>query len=828
MQQSSTRSVRRCACPALLTLLLLSLVSLASHGRGSATAAGGIDPVVGGSLAGVQVFPPDNPWNRDISGAPVDPNSANLVASIGLTDALHPDFGTSYNGRPWGIPFVTVSGSQPKVPITFTQWPGESDPGPYPTPLDAPIEGGPNSSGDRHVIVVDRDNQRLYELFNAFPTGSGWNASCGAAYDLRSNAVRPAGWTSADAAGLPILPGLVRYEEAAELREIRHALRFTATRTRRAYVYPARHYASTLTDPNLPPMGTRVRLKASFNVSTYPPTMQVILRALQRYGMILADNGGDWFLSGAPDPRWNDAEIETLKRVRGQDFEVIQLGYPGPPSTTVPAAPTGLVATAGSARVDLRWNASSGATGYNVKRSLSSTGGFTTIGAGVTATTFADTGVADGSTYHYVVSAVGGGGESANSAAASATPSASDPGAGATTHRINCGGPAYSSAAAGVWSAERYASGGSSSLYGYRDIANTTDEGLYLRVRFGKSFRYDLPAQPGSYKLKLHFAECWFTAAGLRRFNVSVNGAPVLANFDPVQAAGGGNRAIVQEVPITLTGTTVSVAFQSLLNDAVVSAIELLPATGGTSPPAAPAGLQAIAGDGRVALQWSAAAGAASYTVKRSLTAGGVYAVIAAGVSTTAYTDTGLTNGAAYFYTVAAVGAGGESGPSTVVSATPRASGSTGVALRINCGGMALTDQAGVPWSSERHGVGGGIFTYSPRDISGTADDYRYYTVRYSSGANFGYSLPAAAGSYTLKLHFAECWFTTPGSRVFNVRVNGALALANLDVVAAAGGANTTVVRTLPVTSTGNGVTVLFENVRNGPIISAIELVPES
>jgi hypothetical protein len=403
---------------------------------------------------------------------------------------------------------------------------------------------------------------------------------------------------------------------------------------------------------------------------------------------------------------------------------------------------------------------------------------------------------------------------------------ASDPGAGTTTHRINCGGPAYSSAAAGVWSGEKYAFGGSASLYGYRDILNTTDEGLYLRVRFGKSFRYDLPAQPGAYKLRLHFAECWFTAAGQRRFNVSVNGAPVLANFDVVQAAGGGNRATVQEIPISLTGTTVSVAFQSVLNDAVVSAIELLPAAGGVSPPAAPAGLQATAGDGRVELQWSASAGASGYTVKRSTTAGGVYAAIATGVTTTAYTDTGLTNGSAYYYTVAAVGPGGESGPSAVVSATPHAAGSTGEALRINCGGLALTDQAGIQWSGERYGVGGGTFTYSPRDIAGTADDYRYYTVRYSSGANFGYSLPAAAGSYTLKLHFAECWFTTPGSRVFNVRVNGALALANLDVVAAAGGANAAVVRNLPVTSTGSGVTVLFENVRNGPIISAIELVP--
>jgi hypothetical protein len=282
----------------------------------------------GASLHGKRVFPADNPWNEDISGLPIDPNSNNLIAGIGLSAGLHPDFGTVWAGAPNGIPYIVVSGAQQKVAINFTDYADESDPGPYPVPPNAPIEGGPNGTGDRHVIVIDRDNWKLYELFSAFPVGGGasWRASGGAVFDLNSNALRPAGWTSADAAGLPIFPGLVRYDEVFEQQEITHALRFTAQSTRRAYVYPARHFASNNTNPNLPPMGMRVRLKASFDISRFSPAMQVILRALKKYGMILADNGSNWYVSGAPDPRWNDDELSTLKAIRGSDFEVVQMG----------------------------------------------------------------------------------------------------------------------------------------------------------------------------------------------------------------------------------------------------------------------------------------------------------------------------------------------------------------------------------------------------------------------------------------------------------------------------------------------------------------------
>jgi hypothetical protein len=279
----------------------------------------------GASLEGRLLFPDDSPWNADVSGAPLDPRSDALIASCGIRN-LHPDFGTVWEGAPIGIPYVVVGGDQPRVPVSFT-YVDESDRGPYPVPADAPIEGGASSTGDRHVLVLERDAWRLYELFDAHPLDGGtrWTAGSGAVFDLSSNALRPAGWTSADAAGLPILAGLIRYDEAVEMGEIRHALRFTCPHTRRAYVPPARHWASSSTDANLPPMGMRVRLAGNFDVSGFPAEVQVILRALKRYGMLLADNGSGWHVSGAPDPRWSDERLGTLKTVPSSAFEVVRI-----------------------------------------------------------------------------------------------------------------------------------------------------------------------------------------------------------------------------------------------------------------------------------------------------------------------------------------------------------------------------------------------------------------------------------------------------------------------------------------------------------------------
>ncbi|MDB5100932.1 MAG: hypothetical protein JWM80_5353, partial [Cyanobacteria bacterium RYN_339] len=289
----------------------------------TATPPSGPQPDLGAnaSLHGKPVFAGTSPWNQPIDRAPVDPASATLIASIGLTTGLHPDFGANWNGGPFGIPYVVVAGSQPRVPVSF-DYADESDPGPYPVPPDAPTENG----SDAHVLVVDRDAWKLYELFAAAKAPPGWHAGSGATFDLKTDAARPAGWTSADAAGLPIFPGLVRYDEVAEQKAIRHALRFTIAKSRKAYVAPATHFASANTSAGLPPMGMRVRLKASFDLSTFPPDAQVILQAMKTYGMFVADNGSNWYVSGAPDARWNDDTLGTLKGVKGSNFEVVQMG----------------------------------------------------------------------------------------------------------------------------------------------------------------------------------------------------------------------------------------------------------------------------------------------------------------------------------------------------------------------------------------------------------------------------------------------------------------------------------------------------------------------
>lgn len=289
----------------------------------------------GASLNGALPFPAGNAWNTDISGAAVDANSDALIASIGLTRGLHPDFGSGlYDGAPIGIPYVVVAGGQPKVAITFTDYGDESDPGPYPVPGNAPIEGAQASGaafgGDRHVLVIDRDANRLYEMGNAYPQADGsWKASGGAVFHLDANTVRPGGqpgWTSADAAGLPIFPGLVRYDEAAS-GVIRHAFRFTVASTRRAYVPPATHWASSNTSANLPPMGMRVRLKASYVIpSSFSTESKAILQAMKTYGMLVADNGSNWYVSGAPDARWNnDKLVSELGSVKGSSFEVVRM-----------------------------------------------------------------------------------------------------------------------------------------------------------------------------------------------------------------------------------------------------------------------------------------------------------------------------------------------------------------------------------------------------------------------------------------------------------------------------------------------------------------------
>jgi len=309
---------------ARVSVPLMALVLLAA----CASAEGPVQ-VDGPTLAGCPIFPSDHAWNVRVDALPVDPASDAYVAAIGADAVVHPDFGSGlWEGRAIGIPFDLVGPGQAAVPVSFL-YAAESDPGPYPIPPDAFVEGAPAAGlpgpagGDRHVLVLQTGSCTLVELFDAERQSDGsWTAGSGAVFDLRGYALRPDGWTSADAAGLPILPGLVRYEEVAA-GEIRHALRFTAPRTRRAYVWPARHFASSLTDPALPPMGQRFRLRADADLSGFSAEALVIARALQTYGMILADNGSAWFVSGAPDERWDNGALRDLRRLRGSDFEAV-------------------------------------------------------------------------------------------------------------------------------------------------------------------------------------------------------------------------------------------------------------------------------------------------------------------------------------------------------------------------------------------------------------------------------------------------------------------------------------------------------------------------
>jgi hypothetical protein len=282
---------------------LLAVVAL--HG-----AAAGGSPVI----ADCSIFPANNPWNERVDKLPVAKNSAAMIRAIGLDATLHPDFGSGlYDGEPIGIPYNVATAATPTFHVRF-EYADESDKGPYPIPAHPKIEGG----SDRHLLVVDRSTCTLYELYDAQHTASGWTAGSGAIWKLDSNALRPAGWTSADAAGLPILPGLAVYGD------LDHALRFTAPETRSAYIYPARHDAGESSSPSLPPMGLRVRLKASFDINGFPPQARAVLETLKTYGMILADNGSPWYITGAPDPRWSNDQLHALDRVRGSDFEVVR------------------------------------------------------------------------------------------------------------------------------------------------------------------------------------------------------------------------------------------------------------------------------------------------------------------------------------------------------------------------------------------------------------------------------------------------------------------------------------------------------------------------
>ncbi len=319
------------AVPVFEAAPILAHASVASAEPVVASDARKIPLGINGSLAGVRLLASSSAWNQPVDGKPLDPRSAEMIAGIGADAPLHPDFGTEYHGSPWGIPYVVVAGDTPRTDVQF-DYDDESDKGPYPIPADLQIEGSPRGKipegddNDQHLLIVDRDHAKLYELYLLHRNGTTWKAGSGAIWDLLGDTQRTAGWTSADAGGLPILPGLVRYDEVVTQGKIEHALRFTTKNTRKAYTAPATHWASKKTDTNLPPMGAHLRLKASVRPEDFPAQVRPIIVALKKYGMILADNGGSLFLSGAPNPGWRDDDIEALKKLHGRDFEVVQLG----------------------------------------------------------------------------------------------------------------------------------------------------------------------------------------------------------------------------------------------------------------------------------------------------------------------------------------------------------------------------------------------------------------------------------------------------------------------------------------------------------------------
>lgn len=349
-------------------LSIATVVALAWSGAAFAQSGtcSGMSLGAGASLNGFVPFPSNSLWNADISNTPVDSNSANIINFIGSTVTLHPDFGAgTFHNQTLGIPYQVVAGTQPKVTVTLGAFASESDPGPEPVPANALIEGYPKpGNGDRHVLVLEKDGCWLYELYHATLKSGKWSADSTAIWDMTINEQRPYTWTSADAAGLPVFVGLARYDEVAA-GAINHALRFTVPTSQRAFVLPATHWASTITNPSAPPMGTRLRLKASFDISGFPADDQVILTAMKKYGLILADNGSAIFISGVPDDRWNNTDLNLLKSITASNFDVVQQGTiytdanvptgPSPTVSTFTANPT--TVTAGSP-VTLSWTVS--------------------------------------------------------------------------------------------------------------------------------------------------------------------------------------------------------------------------------------------------------------------------------------------------------------------------------------------------------------------------------------------------------------------------------------------------------------------------------------
>ncbi|MBZ5582640.1 MAG: malectin [Acidobacteriia bacterium] len=766
------------------------------------------------------VFPANDIWNMPVDTLPVSPNSANYISRSGPGVGLHPDFGSgSYQGVPLGIPWITVPGTQPMIPVYFNMYGSQSDPGPYAIPLSAPIQGGPSSTDDRHVIAVDTDNCILYELWSAYPGAAGWTAGSGAIYNLKSSALRPDGWTSTNAAGTPNYPGLLRYDEVAS-GEIRHAINFTLAYTQAAHVWPARHDASSSHDTGLAPMGQRFRLKASVDISTFSSTNQVILRAMKKYGLMLNDNGANWFIAGDNDPRWDNTDLHNLAGITGGMFEAVDVS-------------------------PLMINSNSGAA--------------TQPTASTANTTF-------------------------------------------TPIHVNAGGPAYTDSKGVAWSADTGYGGAGSTYATSASISNTSDPALYQTSRYGQ-FTYTFSVPNGSYTVNLKFADPVMGAAG-RVFNVAINGAAVLSNFDIAAQAGGARRALDESFPVSVSGGQIAVAFtQGSTNWPTVNGIEVLAGGSaggsGSSTPGSSTGGSTTGSFTPIRVN----AGGNSYSdpngtvwsADTGFVNGGAYAVSGAVQGTSAQPLYQTSRWGAFSYRFAVPNgsytvnlkfaepvmsaanqrvfnvaingwaalsnfdlvaqAGGKmialdkSFPVTVASgqiqidftagsqnwptvngieivagsgaSAPPPASSASALFRVNAGGSGYTDAAGVSWSGDSAFSGGSTYA-TASSVAGTSSQPLYQTSRYGA---FSYIFPVSNGAHTVNLKFAEPVMQWPGQRLFNVAINGSTVLANFDICAQAGGMLRTLDQPFTVNVTGGQITIDFlAGSQNWPTVNAIEI----
>jgi hypothetical protein len=783
------------------------------------------------------MLPANNVWNMPADKLPLDPNSATYVNTIGASAHLFPDFWNETGGMYLNV----VDATQPRVPIVGEYF-SEYDPGPFPIPAGAVVQ----QASDAHLLLLDSGNCKLYEIWQAAPQGSGsWAAGVSAVFDMNSNIERPSGWTAADAAGMAMMPGAVTYDEVMS-GQITHAIGMTVPATAQRYIWPATHWASYVDGPQYPPMGQRFRLNANFDVSPYPFEVQVILNALKKYGAIVEDNGAPWFLSGLDDPRWNNDNLHMITRVLGSNMEAVDesslmvdansqvaagspvtldgiyldqrqvsagatvnakailtapapaggasfalsISRPGvlgmPASITVPAGATSAAIPVTVNNVGLTTpvtitgtyqgvtvqspvllvNGSTGALAPRLSTlsvTPTSTAGGTSFAATVTLTGAAAAGgtalsLASSNTSVLPVPAsatVPAGASSATftlpagSASSSTnvnltatldgesltfplivTAGSAPPPTTATIAMVNAGGLPYTDPSGNAWSGDYGYSGGDTAQT-FANIAGTNSPTLYQTCRWG-AFTYTFPVANGTYSVTLKFAEIYFTTAGSRVFNVAINGAPVLTNFD-ITAQAGAFTALDQSFPVTVTNGQIAIQFsQGSADWPLVSAIAINPSS--APPPPAP-------------------------------------------------------------------------------NATPFA--------RVNAGGLAYTDASGNAWSAD-WGFSGGNTAQTSANIAGTNSPTLYQTCRWGA---FSYTFSVPNGNYTVNLKFAEIYFTSAGSRLFNVAINGAPVLADFDITAQAG-AFTALDKSFLVTVTNGQIAVQFiPGSADQPLVNAIEVL---